>query len=156
MRSAIAEIDATLFFGVPTMYHRLVDAPDVEALRGLRLCVSGSAPLPADLHRRFEAITGQRILERYGMTETVMLVSNPVEGDRRPGTVGIPLPGVEVRLEGDPAEIQVRGPNVFSGYWERADATAASFTADGWFAPATWAHATRPATCESPAGPRSW
>lgn len=130
---AIEAHAATLFFGVPTLYHRLVEAPRTRALSGLRLCVSGSAPLPADLHRRFEAVTGQRILERYGMTETAMLVSNPVEGERRPGTVGLPLPGVEVRLVGEPAEIEVRGPNVFAGYWERPEANAEAFTPDGWF-----------------------
>jgi len=130
---AIETQGATLFFGVPTLYHRLVEAPRARVLAQLRLCVSGSAPLPASLHRRFEAVTGQRILERYGMTETVMLVSNPVAGERRPGSVGLPLPGVELRLMGDPAEIQVRGPNVFSGYWERPEASSAAFTEDGWF-----------------------
>lgn len=130
---AITAHGATLFFGVPTMYHRLVDAERVAELAALRLCVSGSAPLPADLHRRFEAVTGQRILERYGMTETAMLVSNPVDGERRPGRVGLPLPGVALRLDGEPAEIQVRGPNVFSGYWDRPEANAAAFTEDGWF-----------------------
>jgi malonyl-CoA/methylmalonyl-CoA synthetase len=130
---AIAATNATLFFGVPTMYHRLADSPRAAEMRSLRLCVSGSAALPADLHARFERIAGQRILERYGMTETVMLASNPVDGERRPGTVGTPLPGVALRLEGAPAEIQVRGPNVFSGYWQRPDANADAFTADGWF-----------------------
>jgi malonyl-CoA/methylmalonyl-CoA synthetase len=130
---AIRGHDATLFFGVPTMYHRLVASPDVALLGRLRLCVSGSAPLPAALHQRFEAQTGQRILERYGMTETVMLVSNPCDGERRPGTVGLPLPGVELRLHGNPGEIQVRGPNVFGGYWQRPEANAEAFTADGWF-----------------------
>lgn len=130
---AIARERASLFFGVPTLYHRLVDTARVRELSALRLCVSGSAPLPADLHRRFEAATGQRIVERYGMTETAMLVSNPVDGERRPGSVGLPLPGVEVRLRGEPAEIQVRGPNVFAGYWRRPDANAEAFTADGWF-----------------------
>jgi malonyl-CoA/methylmalonyl-CoA synthetase len=125
--------NATLFFGVPTLYHRLAEAARVDALAGLRLCVSGSAPLPADLHARFEARTGQRIIERYGMTETVMLASNPVEGERRPGTVGLPLPGVELRLVGDPAEIEVRGPSVFAGYWERPDANAEAFREDGFF-----------------------
>ena len=124
---------ATLFFGVPTMYHRLVDHPRVRELRRLRLCVSGSAPLPADLHERFGRATGQRVLERYGMTETAMLVSNPVEGERRPGTVGWPLPGVSLRLADAPPEIQVRGPNVFSGYWQRPAANAEAFTDDGWF-----------------------
>ena len=122
---------ATLFFGVPTMWHRLAEARGAEALARLRLCVSGSAPLSAELHARVEALSGQRILERYGMTETLMLASNPVEGERRPGTVGLPLPGVELRLEG--GEIQVRGPNVFAGYWEQPEATASAFSADGWF-----------------------
>lgn len=125
--------DATLFFGVPTLYHRLVDHPRVNELSRLRLCVSGSAPLPAELHGQFEKATGQRIVERYGMTETAMLVSNPTDGERRPGTVGLPLPGVEVRLRGEPAEIEVKGPNVFSGYWERPDATAEAFTEDDFF-----------------------
>ena len=125
--------DATLFFGVPTMYHRLAGHPDAKALAGLRLCVSGSAPLPAALHEEIEGLSGQRVLERYGMTETLMLVSNPHDGDRRAGTVGLPLPGVELRLEGEPAEIQVRGPNVFDGYWQRPEANAEAFTDDGWF-----------------------
>jgi malonyl-CoA/methylmalonyl-CoA synthetase len=132
----LADIEAfavTLFFGVPTMYHRLADHPEARILARLRLCVSGSAPLPAALHARIEAVSGQRVLERYGMTETLMLVSNPYEGERRPGSVGWPLPGVELRLEGNPAEIQVRGPNVFSGYWERPEANADCFTQDGWF-----------------------
>jgi malonyl-CoA/methylmalonyl-CoA synthetase len=130
---AILRTDATLFFGVPTMYHRIVAAGNAGVLRELRLCVSGSAALPADLHAAFERACGQRILERYGMTETAMLVSNPVDGERRPGTVGLPLPGVEVRLAGDPPQIEVRGPNVFAGYWQRPDANAEAFTADGWF-----------------------
>jgi malonyl-CoA/methylmalonyl-CoA synthetase len=130
---AIEQLGATLFFGVPTMYHRLLAADAAPALRKLRLCVSGSAALPADLFAAFERAGGQRILERYGMTETVMLVSNPVAGERRAGTVGVPLPGVEVRLVGSPAQIEVRGPNVFAGYWERPDANAEAFTADGWF-----------------------
>jgi malonyl-CoA/methylmalonyl-CoA synthetase len=131
--AGIESFDATLFFGVPTMYHRMADHTDVKALARLRLCVSGSAPLPASLHASIEAVTGQRVLERYGMTETLMLVSNPYEGERRPGSVGWPLPGVELRLSGEPPEIQVRGPNVFSGYWERPDANALAFTEDGWF-----------------------
>jgi malonyl-CoA/methylmalonyl-CoA synthetase len=129
---AAAQHQASLFFGVPTMYRRLLDHPRAPELGRLRLCVSGSAPLPAATHREFEALTGQRIIERYGMTETVMLVSNPYDSERRPGTVGFPLPGVDVRLEGDPAEIQVRGPNVFSGYLDRPDANAEAFV-DGWF-----------------------
>ncbi len=130
---------ATLFFGVPTMYHRLAQSSRVGELARLRLCVSGSAPLPAELHRTLAERGGQRVLERYGMTETVMNVSNPYDGERRPGSVGLPLPGVELRLEdgeesdeGGEGEILVRGPNVFGGYWEQPDATAESFT-DGWF-----------------------
>jgi malonyl-CoA/methylmalonyl-CoA synthetase len=130
---AIAEHDASLFFGVPTLYHRLAESTRVGELNRLRLCVSGSAPLPAELHTRFESLTGQRIVERYGMTETVMLVSNPVDGERRPGTVGLPLPGVEMRLVGDPAEIEVRGANIFGGYWERPEANAEAFREDGFF-----------------------
>ncbi len=127
---AAAEHGASLFFGVPTMYQRLARSPRVGELARLRLCVSGSAPLPAELHRTIGERGAQQVLERYGMTETLMNVSNPYDGERRPGTVGFPLPGVDVRLvEG---EIQVRGPNVFSGYWERPEATAEAF-ADGWF-----------------------
>jgi malonyl-CoA/methylmalonyl-CoA synthetase len=131
--AGIASHEATLFFGVPTMYHRLAEHADAGALDALRLCVSGSAPLPASLHERLEKVTGQRVLERYGMTETLMLVSNPYRAERRPGSVGWPLPGVELRLEGEPAEIQVRGPNVFDGYWEQPGANASAFTEDGWF-----------------------
>jgi malonyl-CoA/methylmalonyl-CoA synthetase len=127
-----ATSDATLFFGVPTMYQRLVDAPDARTLANLRLCVSGSAPLSSDLHAAVWERCGQRVLERYGMTETVLLVSNPYEGERRPGTVGLPLPDVEVRLDAA-GEIQVKGPNVFAGYWNAPEATRACFTPDGWF-----------------------
>jgi malonyl-CoA/methylmalonyl-CoA synthetase len=127
------DIGATLFFGVPTMYARLAEAPDLGPLRGLRLCVSGSAALAADLHARLVARSGQAVLERYGMTETVMLVSNPADGERRPGTVGLPLPGVSVRLDPGTDEILVRGPNVFAGYWRRPEASAEAFTPDGWF-----------------------
>jgi malonyl-CoA/methylmalonyl-CoA synthetase len=130
---AAADPSSTLFFGVPTMYARLVDAPGAERLEQLRLCVSGSAPMSAGLHQRVHDGTGHHVLERYGMTETVMLVSNPHDGERRPGTVGIPLPGVELRLAPGTAEIEVRGPNVFGGYFERPDADAESFTDDGWF-----------------------
>ncbi len=127
--------DATLFFGVPTMYARLAASPRLAELARLRLCVSGSAPLPAALHERLATAAGVRVLERYGMTETIMNVSNPYEGERRPGTVGFPLPGVELRLQGggESGEILLRGPNVFPGYWQRAAATADAFTADGWF-----------------------
>ena len=129
--------DATLFFGVPTMYARLAASPRAVELAGLRLCVSGSAPLPASLHEQLATRAGVRVLERYGMTETIMNVSNPYDGERRPGTVGFPLPGVDVRLDtgedrDDAGEILLRGPNVFPGYWRREDATRAAFT-DGWF-----------------------
>jgi malonyl-CoA/methylmalonyl-CoA synthetase len=125
--------DASLFFGVPTMYHRLAQSARVSELAALRLCVSGSAPLPAELHRALAERGGQQVLERYGMTETLMNVSNPYDGERRGGSVGLPLPGVQLRLSnGKEGEIQLRGPNVFAGYWERAQATAESFS-DGWF-----------------------
>jgi malonyl-CoA/methylmalonyl-CoA synthetase len=130
---AAGEHDASMFFGVPTMYRRLTQSSRVGELARLRLCVSGSAPLPAELHRALAERGGQQVLERYGMTETLMLVSNPYDGERRPGSVGFPLPGVELRLsDGEEGEIQVRGPNVFAGYWERPQATAESFV-DGWF-----------------------
>ena len=128
-----ATAGATMFFGVPTMYARLADAPGLERLGSLRLCVSGSAPLSAELHERIRAGSGQVVLERYGMTETVMLASNPYEGERKPGTVGLPLPGVEIRLDQATSEILVKGPNVFSGYLDQPEATAESFTDDGWF-----------------------
>ncbi len=123
---------ATLFFGVPTMYTRLVRDGQAAALRSLRLIVSGSAPLPADLARTVADHAGQLPLERYGMTETIMLAGNPYEGERRPGTVGFPFPGVELRLAGD-GEVQVRGPNVITGYLDAPEATAEAFTDDGWF-----------------------
>ena len=130
---AAPEHDASMFFGVPTMYHRLARSARVGELARLRLCVSGSAPLPAELYQALAERGGQQVLERYGMTETLMLVSNPCDGERRPGSVGFALPGVELRLsDGTEGEIQVRGPNVFAGYWERPQATAESFT-DGWF-----------------------
>ncbi|MGH8992459.1 MAG: class I adenylate-forming enzyme family protein [Acidimicrobiia bacterium] len=126
---------ATLFFGVPTMYSRLATSPRLAELGRLRLCVSGSAPLPPAVFSRVAAGGGQPPLERYGMTETGMNVSNPHDGERRPGTVGFPLPGVELGLAGEggaPGEILLRGPNVFSGYWRNAAATEEAF-ADGWF-----------------------
>ncbi|MCY3578482.1 MAG: AMP-binding protein [bacterium] len=125
--------DATLFFGVPTMYTRLAQSDRVAGLSRLRLCVAGSAPLSADLHRRLEEAAGVRVLERYGMTETIMLVSNPYDAERRGGTVGFPLPGVELRLAPETDEVLVRGPNVFAGYWRRPEATEEAFDEDGWF-----------------------
>lgn len=127
---------ATMFFGVPTMYHRLASHPRVADLAQLRLCVSGSAPLAAALNQRLAAEAGVTVLERYGMTETVMLVSNPFDQERRPGAVGFPLPGVDLRLDEASNEILVRGPNVFDGYWERPDANQEAFVADpdgDWF-----------------------
>jgi malonyl-CoA/methylmalonyl-CoA synthetase len=125
---------ATLFFGVPTMYARLAASARAAELGRLRLCVSGSAPLPPTVFEQLAERAGQRVLERYGMTETVMNVSNPYDGERRPGTVGLPLPGVELRLAGgDQGEVLLRGPNVFSGYWGNPAATAEAFDGDGWF-----------------------
>jgi malonyl-CoA/methylmalonyl-CoA synthetase len=120
---------ASLFFGVPTMYHRLLGSGHLAALSRLRLCVSGSAPLAADLHRRCSDVLAAPVLERYGMTETLMNVSNPLAGARRAGTVGFPLPGIEVCL-GSGGEVGVRGPNVFDHYWERPVATAEAFVPD--------------------------
>jgi malonyl-CoA/methylmalonyl-CoA synthetase len=136
--------EATVFMGVPTMYVRLLDEPsfDRAAVRNMRLFISGSAPLLPDTFRQFEARTGQRILERYGMSETVMLTSNPHDGNRMAGTVGLPLPGVEVRVVDADGKscacdeiggIQVRGPNVFSAYWRMPEKTREEFTADGFF-----------------------
>ena len=134
----------TVFFGVPTMYVRLLETPPDAAREigaGMRLFVSGSAPLAAQVLEDFRALFGHTILERYGMSETLMNLSNPYVGERRAGTVGLPLPGVSARLldpDGDPVpdgetgEIYLRGPNVFSGYWNRPEATAEAFR-DGWF-----------------------
>ena len=135
---AVRDHRASLFFGVPTMYHRLVASGTAAALAPLRLCVSGSAPLPADLHASASAAIGSVVLERYGMTETLMNTSNPYTGERRPGTVGFALPGVEVAF-GATGEVLVRGPNVFDGYFERDAANAEAFLdlGDGgspWFA----------------------
>lgn len=136
---------ATTMMGVPTFYTRLLDDPrfDRELTKHMRLFTSGSAPLLAETHRQFEERTGHRILERYGMTETNMSTSNPYDGDRRAGTVGMPLPGVEVKItdpetgetlpQGTPGMIEVRGHNVFSGYWEMPEKTAAELRADGFF-----------------------
>lgn len=135
----------TMFFGVPTMYTRLlaVAAQRNERPPALRLYVSGSASLSPQTFTDFAAVFGQPILERYGMTETIMNTTNPYDGQRRPGTVGLPFPGQEARIvdlrtrELLPAatigEIEVRGPHVCQGYWNRPEATAESFTSDGWF-----------------------
>ncbi|WP_194723326.1 malonate--CoA ligase [Noviherbaspirillum malthae] len=135
---------ASVFMGVPTYYVRLLAEPsfDKELCAGMRLFVSGSAPLLMDTFDQFRERTGRTILERYGMSETTMLVSNPYEGDRIGGTVGLPLPGVSVRVvKGDGTtcgvdevgDIQVKGPNVFRGYWRMAEKTAEEFTQDGYF-----------------------
>lgn len=128
---AVAGHGATLFFGVPTMYHRLAASGRAAELRALRLAVSGSAPLPADLHRTLDSQAGLVVLERYGLTETLMNTSNPLRGERRPGSVGVCLPGVEAMVD-DAGEVLVRGPNVGAGYWERPSATAEAWR-DGWF-----------------------
>lgn len=130
---------ATVLMGVPTFYTRLLARPELTPARceGMRLFVSGSAPLSAETHREWEKRTGHRILERYGMTETGMLASNSYEGDRRAGSVGPSLPGTEIRIdgadEGGVGGIEVRGPNVTRGYWRNPEKTAEAFTADGWF-----------------------
>ena len=121
---------ATMFFGVPTMYHRLAASDRAAELSSLRLCVSGSAPLAADLHHALHERTGQAVLERYGLTETLMNISNPYDGERRAGSVGLPLPGVEVRVDAA-GQLLVRGPSVFAGYWEHPEETAAVLR-DGW------------------------
>jgi len=142
----------TLFMAVPTIYVKIIQALEsaapadraalVAGFASMRLMVSGSAALPASVHEQWTALTGQKLLERYGMTETGMILSNPYTGERRPGAVGVPLPGVEVRLktetgdivsgEDTPGEIQTRGPGVFRAYWNRPEASADSFD-EGWF-----------------------
>lgn len=134
----------TVMMGVPTYYTRLLAEPAFsrEACAGMRLFISGSAPLLPETHDRFRALTGHAILERYGMSETGILTSNPLTGERRAGTVGFPLPGVSLRVagpdgvavaNGDVGNIQVKGPNVFPGYWKLPDKTAEDFTEDGFF-----------------------
>jgi len=136
---------ATTMMGVPTFYTRMLadERCNSKNLSHMRLFVSGSAPLLAETHREFEAKTGQRILERYGMTETTMNSSNPYDGDRRAGTVGFPLPNIELRVvdpetgdelpKGDIGSLEVRGPNVFQGYWRMPEKTAEDFRDDGFF-----------------------
>lgn len=148
----VADRAYTVFMAVPTIYVKLIEAleqmpesqrgPIIQGFSAMRLMVSGSAALPASVHETWTRLTGQKLLERYGMTEIGMALSNPYEGERRPGAVGGPLPGVEVRLQtesgelgtedGVTGEIQVRGSNVFKEYWNRPDATKESFV-DGWF-----------------------
>jgi malonyl-CoA/methylmalonyl-CoA synthetase len=134
----------TVLMGVPTNYVRLLTEPGLDRARcgKMRLFVSGSAPLLEQTFTEFRERTGHTILERYGMTETCMNTSNPLEGDRLPGTVGLPLPGTEVRVAGEEGKVlgkgevgvlEVRGPNVFKGYWRKPEATAADFRKDGFF-----------------------
>ena len=148
----VAENCYTLFMAVPTIYVKLIESlqampqsrrdPIVKGFAAMRLMISGSAALPASVHEKWTELTGQKLLERYGMTEIGMALSNPYEGERRPGAVGRPLPGVQIRVvtdrgepileDGEAGEIQVQGPNVFQSYWNRPDATGDSFV-DGWF-----------------------
>ncbi len=136
--------ESTVMMGVPTFYTRLLahERFTREQCRNMRLFISGSAPLLAETHRDFEARTGFRILERYGMTEAGMITSNPYDGERVAGTVGFPLPGVSVRIadadgrelpRGETGVLELRGPNVFKGYWRMPEKTAAEFREDGWF-----------------------
>ncbi len=134
---------ATVMMGVPTFYTRLLEDPDFGAAdcRNMRLFISGSAPLLANTCEDFAKRTGHRILERYGMTEAGMITSNPLDGERVPGTVGYALPGVDVRVRagdtdlppGEVGDVQIRGPNVFTGYWQLPDKTTTEFTDDGYF-----------------------
>ncbi|MEO6324669.1 MAG: AMP-binding protein [Thermoanaerobaculia bacterium] len=150
---AFASEGASVFMGVPTMYVKLLEAmaarPEAAAALGRgRLFTSGSAPLPADDFHAFEAATGHRILERYGMTETLFTLSNPYDGERRPGTVGQPVPGCAVRVvddagqdapNGELGELVVQSNGLMTRYWGRPDDTAASFR-DGWFMTGDMAH----------------
>jgi malonyl-CoA/methylmalonyl-CoA synthetase len=151
--------ELTVFMAVPTIYFKLISHWDsfsedkkqfvFDQLKAFRLMVSGSAALPVSVMEKWHVISGHWLLERYGMTEIGMAISNPFHGERKPGHVGIPLPGVHVRLMGDesvikedlaPGEIQIKGPNVFQSYWNKAEATADTFTADGWFKTGDVAH----------------
>jgi malonyl-CoA/methylmalonyl-CoA synthetase len=139
--------EATVFMGVPTLYVRMLAEPslDHEAARHMRLFISGSAPLLLETFNEWKERTGHTILERYGMSETIMLTSNPYlarDGERRGGTVGFPLPGVGLRVRGEDGRelpageiggIEVTGPNVFKGYWRMPDKTKEELTEDGWF-----------------------
>ncbi len=135
---------ATVLMGVPTFYTRLLALPDFGAqdCGSVRLFISGSAPMLAETHRQFEARTGQIVLERYGMTEAGIITSNPLDGERLAGTVGYPLPGVDLRIADEqgqplphdtPGVIEIKGPNVFGGYWRMPEKTAQEFRDGGWF-----------------------
>ena len=144
VRDLLINKSCSLFMGVPTMYRRLVDVVDRSQHRfpALRLAITGSAPMPVELHRLCRNIFGHTLLERYGMSETMMNISNPLEGERKPGSVGLPLPSVQIRLMDEnlreivepdqPGEIFIRGPNVFSGYWRDPEASKQAFL-EGWF-----------------------
>ncbi|MBI3170196.1 MAG: AMP-binding protein, partial [Chloroflexi bacterium] len=135
----------TVFMAVPTIHKRLLDVPNADRfdLSKVRLITSGSDRLPDEVFAGFQQTFGYTLLERYGMTETGMNCSNPLHGDRRIGSVGMPLPGVGVRIvhsetgailsDGEIGDVQLRGPNIFKGYWRQSDKTSASFSADGWF-----------------------
>jgi malonyl-CoA/methylmalonyl-CoA synthetase len=129
--------ESTMFFGVPTMYHRLAETGRAGVLSLMRLCVSGSARLPASLWHRLESECGVAVLERYGMSESLLTLSNPLRGERRPGSVGLPLPGVEATIadwdERGVGELMVRGPMLFRGYWERP-VVGGEKLGKGWFA----------------------
>jgi malonyl-CoA/methylmalonyl-CoA synthetase len=134
---AASESESTMFFGVPTMYHRLAATGRAAELSALRLCVAGSAPLPAAQWHALHDHYGVSVLERYGMSETLLTLSNPLVGERRPGSVGLPLPGVGATIT-DPdehgvGELMVRGPSLCHGYWNRPEASA-SMWEEGWFA----------------------
>jgi len=141
----LVERHCTVFMAVPTIHRRLLDAPDASQfdLSNVRLITSGSDRLPDEVFTGFQKTFGYTLLERYGMTETGMNCSNPLKGERRIGSVGLPLPGVEVRVvsaetgaklsDREIGELQIRGPNVFKGYWKQPEKTAESFTTDGWF-----------------------
>jgi malonyl-CoA/methylmalonyl-CoA synthetase len=148
----VTEDAYSVFMAVPTIYVKLIEAieamgendrkPIIDGFAKMRLMISGSAALPASVHQRWTQLTGQKLLERYGMTEIGMALSNPYQGERRPGYVGTPLPGVKIRLQSDagetiteegiPGEIQVQGDNVFREYFDRPEATEESFI-NGWF-----------------------
>jgi malonyl-CoA/methylmalonyl-CoA synthetase len=141
----LVERRCTVFMAVPTIHQRLLNVPDAKSfdLSHLRLITSGSDRLPDEVFTGFQDTFGHTLLERYGMTETGMNCSNPLHGERRVGSVGLPLPGVEVRMvhseteeilpDGEIGDVQLRGPNVFKGYWRQPEKTAESFSADGWF-----------------------
>ena len=126
---------ATVMMGVPTFYTRLLANPSFTQDRAnhMRLFISGSAPLLESTFAEFEARTGKRILERYGMSEAVIITSNPLDGERIAGSVGYPLPGVDLRIAGETGTIEIKGPSVFAAYWRMPEKTAEEFTADGYF-----------------------